>query len=53
MGPVAEHDRRAATVGFLQRGDGRAGCAEVLGGHGVGGRAEHGGHRNFITRAGP
>ena len=51
MRPVAKHDRGAATVGFLQRGDGGAGGAEVLGGDGVGGGAEHGGHRHLV--AGP
>ena len=39
--PVAQHDRRAATVGLLERGDGRAGGTEALRGDGVGCRAQH------------
>ncbi len=39
--PVAEQDRRAAPVGFLERGDRRGGRAEVLGRNRVRGGAQH------------
>ena len=52
-GPVAEHDRRAAAVGCLQRRDGRTRSAEVLGGDGIGRCAHDRRDCRLVTRAHP
>ena len=47
--PVAEHDRRTAAVGFLQRCDGRSGGTEVLRCDSIGGRSEHRRHGYLVA----